>query len=168
MFRGSSLTLRIVSLALMICAVFALALVWIITSVRSHLLVAHGEAPKVAVETAMSHVDYFVKQEQEGKVSRAEAQKSAIEVLRRLRFDGANYVWINDLGPSMVMHPFKPQLEGQDLSTNADPAGKRLFVEFVNVVRSSPKGEGTVDYLWPKPGETDPVQKISFVKLQKD
>ncbi|WP_338054310.1 methyl-accepting chemotaxis protein [Simplicispira suum] len=56
----------------------------------------------------------------------------------------------------------RPVLEGQDLSGNKDPTGKFLFVEFVNTVKKS--GSGFVSYLWPKPGNTEPVPKVSFVK----
>jgi methyl-accepting chemotaxis protein len=61
------------------------------------------------------------------------------------------------------MHPTKPELDGKDLSDDADPNGKRLFVEFVDVARR--KGAGFVAYLWPKPGSSEPVRKISYVKL---
>jgi methyl-accepting chemotaxis protein len=76
---------------------------------------------------------------------------------------GEDYFWINDMGPTMIMHPVNPALDGKDLSTNKDPNGKLLFVEFVRVCRE--KGEGFVDYLWPFPGRTDPVPKLSYVKL---
>jgi methyl-accepting chemotaxis protein len=62
----------------------------------------------------------------------------------------------------MVMHPFKPELDGKDLSQNTDPTGKRLFVEFVRVVKE--RGEGLVDYQWPKPGSSAPAPKVSYVK----
>ena len=64
--------------------------------------------------------------------------------------------------PVMVMHPVKPELDGKDLSAIADPAGKKLFVEFVDTVKSS--GAGFVAYQWPKPGAEQPVPKISYVK----
>jgi len=35
----------------------------------------------------------------------------------------------------------------------------------VNVCRD--KGEGFVDYMWSKPGDTKPAPKVSFVKLYK-
>ena len=76
-----------------------------------------------------------------------------------------NYFWINDLHPTMVMHPEKPELDGKDLTENKDPKGKFLFREFVKVAQA--KGEGFVDYLWPKPGEEEPAQKISYVRLFK-
>ena len=64
--------------------------------------------------------------------------------------------------PKMVMHPIKPELDGTDLTDNKDPNGKHLFVEFVKTVKSS--GGGFVPYMWPKPGSTNPVPKISYVK----
>jgi hypothetical protein len=49
--------------------------------------------------------------------------------------------------PKMVMHPTKPELDGTDLSSYADPTGKKVFVEFVKTVRA-PGGGGFVEYRW--------------------
>jgi len=68
--------------------------------------------------------------------------------------------------PGMVMHPYKPEMDGQDLTDNKDPNGKKLFVEFARVGKES--GEGFVDYLWPKYGADKPQPKLSFVKLFKE
>ena len=38
-------------------------------------------------------------------------------------------------------------------------------IVYLNVCRQ--QGEGTVDYLWPKPGHDQPVAKLSYVKLFK-
>ena len=100
-----------------------------------------------------------------GTVSRADAERHALETIRSLRYEGQEYFWINDLGPRMVMHPNKPELDGKDLPTHADPEGKRLFVSMVETVRAEPKRGGFVAYRWPKPGFDQPVRKISFVKL---
>ena len=37
-----------------------------------------------------------------------------------------------------------------------------LFVAFVDIVKQ--KGAGYVDYLWPRPGSSEPVQKITYVQ----
>ena len=79
------------------------------------------------------------------------------------RYDNGNYLWINDLHPTMVMHPIKSALNGRDLSEFKDKRGKRLFVAMAEVCRR--KGEGMVDYYWPKPGGSEPVLKVSYVKL---
>ncbi|WP_414645968.1 cache domain-containing protein [Bradyrhizobium sp. 26S5] len=78
-----------------------------------------------------------------------------------LRFGNGDYFWINDLGPTMVKHPIKPELDGKDLRDIKDPTGKRLLVEFAEIVKR--KGEGFVDYQWPKPGLDAPQPKLSFV-----
>ena len=94
-----------------------------------------------------------------------EKMRLAADLVGAMRYNETDYLWINDMGPKMVMHPIKPALNGKDLSDFKDPKGKKLFVEFVNVCRQA--GEGTVDYLWPKPGHDNPVAKLSYVKLFK-
>jgi methyl-accepting chemotaxis protein len=97
-----------------------------------------------------------------------EQQESIADFIGALRYGPENkdYFWINDIHPRMVMHPYKPELNGKDLSESKDPNGKRLFVEFVKVCRE--KGEGFVDYYWPKYGADKPQPKLSFVKLFKE
>ncbi len=114
------------------------------------------------VETAWSLLSHYESRAQRGELTREAAQQAAVAALRALRYGADDYVWINDMRPSMVMHPFKPELDGKDLSQNADPSGKRLFVEFVRVVKE--RGEGLVDYQWPKPGLATPAPKVSYVK----
>ena len=62
--------------------------------------------------------------------------------IRGLRYghDLKDYFWINDMQPRMIMHPYRPDLEGKDISTFADPAGKRLFVACVKIVRTGGAG----------------------------
>ncbi len=102
------------------------------------------------------------------EVAEARLKKDSAAVIGALRFGPQNkdYFWINDLGPTMVMHPYKHELNGKDLSGLKDPKGKKLFVEFVKVCKES--GEGFVDYHWPKYGADQPQQKLSFVKLFKE
>ncbi len=98
---------------------------------------------------------------QKGDIAAADAQKRAMARLAALRYGNNDYFWINDMQPRMVMHPMKPEMNGSDLSTNKDPNGKALFVEFVNVVRKD--GAGFVSYEWPKPGFNQPQPKLSYV-----
>jgi methyl-accepting chemotaxis protein len=97
-----------------------------------------------------------------GGMPEAEAKAAAAAEIGKIRYSGGEYLWINDMGPRMVMHPIKPDLNGKDLSGNKDPTGKALFMEMVQTVKAS--HAGYVDYLWPKPGATDPVPKRSYVQ----
>jgi len=62
------------------------------------------------------------------------------------------------------MHPYRPDLEQQDLSAFSDASGKHLFTEFVQVVQKD--GAGFVPYLWQLHDDSKHVgSKLSYVKL---
>lgn len=116
------------------------------------------------VEVAHSLIQTYVKKYKEGELTKDKAQDEAMAAVKSLRYDGNNYFWINDMQSKMIMHPFKPELNGKNLSETKDPTGTFLFNEMVEVVKES--GEGYVDYMWAKPGtDSDKLYpKISFVK----
>ncbi len=92
-------------------------------------------------------------------------KEQALKIIKSMRYAGDNYLWINDMKPTMVMHPMKPAMDGTDLSTYKDPNGKLLFNEMVKACEKD--GQGFVDYMWPKPGKDKPVPKLSYVRLFK-
>ena len=116
------------------------------------------------VETAHSLINYFYLQAKAGVIKDVDARKMAMNAVKQLRYEEKDYFWINDLQPKMIMHPYKPKLDGKDLSSVKDPSGKYLFNEMVEVVNKN--GSGYVSYLWPKPGmdKDKPVEKLSYVK----
>ncbi len=144
-------------------AVFCLFImeVFSVLTLRSNLLEEKKVKTKHVVETAYGIVDHHYKLFREGKLQEQPARLMAINALRALRYDEKEYFWINDMRPVMVMHPYKPEMEGKDLSEMADPKGKKIFVEFTNTVKNHKVG--FVDYLWPKPEVKEPVPKISYV-----
>ncbi|HLO62483.1 MAG TPA: methyl-accepting chemotaxis protein [Azonexus sp.] len=144
-----------------ILALVALFAVVLINS-RNELLNDRKEKVRNLVETAHTQIAYYEQQVKAGKLELATAQQLAMDALRNARYEGKEYFWINDYHPKMVMHPIKPELQGQDLTNNKDAAGKQHFVEFVNVVKRD--GGGFVDYLWSKPGLDAPLPKLSYVK----
>ncbi|MEK8052365.1 methyl-accepting chemotaxis protein [Ideonella sp. DXS22W] len=122
---------------------------------------ARKTAIRQQVETAASLLRWAHGLEAAGTVGRAQAQQLAIQAIRGLRYGGQEYFWINDMAPRVVLHPIKPALEGQDVSGLKDPEGNALFVRFVETVRR--QQAGYVPYLWPKPGQDQPVEKLSYV-----
>jgi signal transduction histidine kinase len=54
-----------------------------------------------------------------------------------------------------------PTLTGKSLKELKDKAGKPLGAEMYKVAQEGKISE--VSYMWPRPGETNPVQKVSFV-----
>lgn len=159
-----------ISKRLWLIPVVAVAMLFIlgllmIQQVRSDLYHGKQDMTRNLVETAAGILDFYQRLEANGTMSTAEAQQAAMAQVRTLRYSEKDYFWINDLAPTMLMHPIQPALEGKDLSQTKDPTGKALFNEMVAVARRD--GAGLVDYHWAKPGEQDPVPKISYVQLFK-
>lgn len=154
---------KIFFFGLFLMALFSVQEFWMYSRLKNNLYQTKKEVIERTVESVWGVADHFVKLEAAGEMSGPEARKAVIETLRHARFEGENYFWINDLSATIVMHPIKPELEGRDGSDMRDPDGKALFQDFNRVAKNT--GEGFVEYKWPKPGQGESVQKISFVKL---
>ena len=155
---------KIMSLSVLTWLILVLATMFaLVPFIRGLIMVEKQQSVSNMVQGAVSILVSYQKDVETGKITKEEAQKRAFERIGSIRYDGANYLWINDLGPKMIMHPIKPELNGKDLSENKDPNGKALFVEMAKVCKD--KGKGFVEYAWSKPGNTLPVPKISYVEL---
>ena len=96
--------------------------------------------------------------EKEGKTAFSKFQGKESEFI----FAGT-YLWVHEIKEStMRMHPIKYKLEGKRLIRLKDQTGKRFFAVMNQVAED--KGAGWVSYVWPKPGEKKPSEKISYVK----
>ncbi len=133
--------------------------------IEQDMIKQQRERTRNLVEVAYSVMQEYNSMVQAGSMSLEDAKKMASSQIEHMRYNEKDYFWINDLQPAMIMHPYKPELNGKDLSGSKDPNGKHLFVEFAKVSKES--GGGFVDYMWPKPGMDKPVAKVSYVKLFK-
>ena len=163
-----SLSLRSKLNGLTVLTIFGLCLLAtvVLISEKTQLLNDRQEKVRSLVEVAHTTVTHFERQAREGKLGTDEAKRLAADALRSMRYDKTEYFWINDPNAVIIMHPIRPELEGKDLSQFADKNGKRIFSEFSTTVKS--KGAGFVDYVWPKPGQDEPVPKISYVTGSAD
>ena len=152
----------LVAPAMMVTIMFFWVIFYLLPLFENSMLKEKQAAIRHVVELTWGLLTEIDGQVKSGALSLEDGKKLAAQRLSNLRYEGKEYLWINDLTPRMVMHPYKPELNGKDLSEIKDPAGKHLFVEFAKIAKE--KGGGFVDYLWPKPGESAPVAKISYVK----
>ena len=105
-----------------------------------------------------------------------EAVNSAVELLETkgskafkiLRDKRSQYVYqdtyvfvIADNGVELLNVAF-PKLERRNVIDYKDSEGNYFVREFINVAKS--KGQGWVDYPWPKPGDVEKSQKSAYVK----
>ncbi|MBE7927774.1 methyl-accepting chemotaxis protein [Pseudomonas saudiphocaensis] len=165
MLRSFPISKRLWLIPLVAVAMLFLLGMLMMQQVRSDLYKAKQLMTQNIVETSLGILSHYQQLEASGAMSKADAQKAAMEQVKVLRYGEDDYFWINDMGPTMLMHPMRPELDGQDLSKTKDPNGKELFNEMVKVARQ--QGAGLVEYEWAKPGEKNPVPKISYVELFK-
>ncbi|MCX8155693.1 MAG: DUF294 nucleotidyltransferase-like domain-containing protein [Verrucomicrobiae bacterium] len=161
-----SFFLHIVSPAILTLALF-LVLIFgvIIPTMRKNIIERKKEMIRELTHAAWSELAGMYEQERLGVLTREAAQQAAISRIQNMRYgeDGKDYFWISDMKTQMVMHPYRPDLNGQSLLEYADPTGKRLFVEYTRVVAR--EGAGYVDYYWQwKDDESRVVPKLSYVK----
>ncbi|MDE1169570.1 MAG: methyl-accepting chemotaxis protein [Pseudomonas sp.] len=131
--------------------------------IHDDLYDAKAQKTMHVVQTANGLLEYYHGLETAGTLSREQAQQQAMEAVRGLRYNQTDYFWINDLRPVMIMHPANPKLVGQDLSGIKDPDGVQVFNQMVSVAKA--QGAGMVNYRWPKPGASEPVEKTSYISL---
>lgn len=120
-----------------------------------------AELLKGVVDSSIAIVSRFEGEERAGRMPRDAAQAAALTAIKAMRYRGNEYLWVNDMLPRMVMHPFRPELEGKDLSDYKDPTGLHVFTAIVQVVKTN--GSGLLNYLWPRPGSEKAVEKMSYV-----
>lgn len=123
-------------------------------------------ATKGVVEVAYSMIGSLQEDAKNGKISVEDAKKQALEEIHDLRYHGSEYFWVNDMEPRVLMHGVNADLVGKNVTDVKDPNGKQLFVEMVKVAKE--KEAGIVEYQWVKPGASKPVDKVSYVKLNKE
>jgi methyl-accepting chemotaxis protein len=161
----ASLSKKLISLN----GVFIFALIFVIVlftlNLQTTIMREKRGATKYLVETAISLITHYDMQAQEGQMTVEQAQQRAREAIKRLRYEGDQYFWINDTHPRMIMHPYNPEMDGKDLSNYTDPKGMRVFAEIAGLCRD--QGEGSLRYVWTKPGTGKEAAKECYVKLYK-
>ncbi len=151
----------ILTIGLFILLIF----VFIVPYFEQNMLDGKKEMIRQLVVTAISIATKYEQEVAAGNISIEEAKEKSLVRINHLRYgvDNKDYFWITDLHPTMIMHPYRSDLNGTDLSDFTDPNGKKLFLEIVSVVKQD--GEGYVNYMWQWMDDpTRIVPKISYVK----
>ena len=77
-------------------------------------------------------------------------------------YQGDVYLWAYDLDMHVLFNSAFPRRAGKLVKGEKDKKGKLFGEEFVKVAQT--QGSGWVDYWWPKPGQSKPARKWSYVK----
>ena len=117
---------------------------------------------KVVTLLAAEVIYEYIEDYKNGEYTKEQAQELALQKIRELNFDEnkEKYFWIMETYPTMLMHPYRKDLEGKDLTNFTDPKGKKIFTDALELVTT--QHEGYLEYLWENnPQEFNP--KMSFV-----
>jgi PAS domain S-box-containing protein len=149
------------AVSLFILSVFLL----LVPSVEKLLLERKKESIRDLTHSAVSILSEYEALAANGSMSIEQAKDEAVRRLRDLRYgrDNKDYFWITDMHPRMIMHPYRSELEGLDLTDFRDAGGQAVFVEFVHAVLL--EDEGYFEYLWQWEDDGSRiVPKLSFVQ----
>jgi diguanylate cyclase (GGDEF)-like protein len=163
-FRLSDLTIasRIYRLSATVVLIFLLVIGYLFLHLRESLYETRRQELYTRVDACWQVLDFHSRAVSAGSLSSEAARRQAIQILADQRFAGEGYCWISDEAMTMVMHPSRKAEELWDLSHYRDPDGRLIFVEMTDLANRD--GEGFIEYLWPRLGQTKPLSKVAYVK----
>ncbi|HSP31025.1 MAG TPA: methyl-accepting chemotaxis protein [Halomonas sp.] len=102
---------------------------------------------------------------EEAGANDSEAKALAAEMLRAMRFEGENYIFVYEGDGTNVVLPLSPDREGTNLNDLQAPDGTYIVRDFISVGQG---GGGFYEYPWEYPGTDEPQPKHSYVdQLEK-
>ena len=126
------------------------------------MLAARLDKVKSVVEAAHAVVANYAERAGKGEMTQEAAQAAAKASLASIRYSGTEYVFIFGYDCVMVMNSVVPSVVGTNRCGGKDANGKYFSREMIDVAKT--KGEGSVEYLYAKPGGTVPEPKLVYIK----
>lgn len=156
-----SIKQKIITLAIAVAVlIMATSLFVSMRNIRYSLMTANQD--KIAEMTEMVYliIDDYKKEVDSNALTVEEAQKQAIKKIAAIKYDGSNYIWINDYDCNIISHP---TLKGNQ-SSLSDKKGVKLIFEGTTLAKE--KGTGLVNYFWTKAGvsSSKTFPKISYFR----
>ncbi len=75
------------------------------------------------------------------------------------------YIFVLNMNAILLFNPINLELDGKNIIDLKDVNGKAYVQEFIETAKT--QGSGWIDYMWPKPGESKPSKKSSYIKKVK-
>ena len=164
---GTVVAFRVVLPSLLGLALCSVAIfVIILPTFERSLMSRKREMIRNLTQTVWSAVAGFDQRAARGELTQDDAQAQALEHVRGLRYgnDLKDYFWITDLRARLLVQPYRPELEGQNLSAYANILGPEALLEAIRVARE--QGSGFVSYTWQRQDDpTRVIPKLSYVQV---
>tara|TARA_R110002050_G_scaffold238965_6_gene375114 strand:- start:1365 stop:3491 length:2127 start_codon:yes stop_codon:yes gene_type:complete len=178
-FGDLSVFKKLLSIGILTFLAIALLSAYFIINQKNVMLKEKKAKLTNLIEMSYSLVDSEYQQFKDGKIDEKTAKETAKKLLKSLRFDETNYVFINNDSeetPRIIMHPIDESLVNATLDAekfnnafsieHGDKVQKldnmNMFKAFVKVANEN--GKGFVKYTWPKASSTELVPKLSYLQ----
>jgi PAS domain S-box-containing protein len=160
---GERLKLIVPSL-IAIAAFVASLFLFFLPRVEEILIQREKGAIQEMVKLPLQLCSSFADRAKAGELSTKEARRRAAELIGDMRYGraGKDYFWILDTRTVLVMHPYRGDLEGTDVSNYRDKEGTAVFTEMVELAEG--EGAGYVSYNWQVRDEAGKLgEKLSYI-----
>ena len=165
-FKNWTILTKIMSISIFTIVLIASGMMfYFIPLVGKKLMEEKETSIKSVVDVVLTLAATYDARAKAGQFTQEEAQSKILSDIKGLRYQNNEYFFVFSTNGKMVAHGVKQALVGKDMADDVfkDSHGKFFLKEMVEV--SKDKGEGFVDYMWPKPNKTEPSPKLSYVKL---
>ena len=95
-------------------------------------------------------------------------EEKGLDALEEMRLQSSefilmdSYIFIKDDEANELLNIAFPELEGTNLANKQDSNGKYFVREVLTTLRT--EDDCWIEYMWPKPGQTEPSRKLSYEK----
>jgi len=162
-FRPKTLKAKILLMGLTpLVAVLLASVLVLIPSVQRALLSARKDEIRHLTQGVMGMLATQEALADSGAITRAEAQRRALAILKAIRLDGGNYFYAFTQDIKVVTVPIRPDLEGQSVTDFKDKTGTRIYVE-LNRLADNPDG-AYLQIWYNKPGVAGTFPKLIYVQ----
>jgi methyl-accepting chemotaxis protein len=155
----TKLASMVVLSALTVCAIIAVSA----SLSRSRMLEDRIGQLRTAVDLLVGMAQTLQDEVAAGKITVAEAHAQFRQRGRKMTFsNGQGYANVYNADSSVLLNGGNPQIEGK-ITGATDSNGVLIAKAQMDAAQRSSEG-GTASYLYPRPGQTVPVQKIAYVR----
>jgi methyl-accepting chemotaxis protein len=116
MFNRLTLSTKMLIVGVSGVLAFTVVLTWVYFRMEDRIYQDKRSTLTSVVGIAWTLVTEYEARIRSGELTPEEGRKRAALRVKSLRYNGQEYFWLNDMEPRMVMHPFKPELDGRPLT----------------------------------------------------
>ncbi len=164
--HGQTIVLHTVLPAAVTLILFAITIFYFMIPRLKHVIYEEKrQFIKDMTDVGYSLLEHYHQRVIQGELTLEESQRRVMDRMRFMRYgpEQKDYFWICDLEAKLMMHPYRPDLEGQRLLNYSDSEGNFFFARFVEIART--QKAGYAEYLWQWKDDPNYVApKISYVR----